>query len=292
METLILLAIVVAAVIIIKSLSAKLSELHFRFDALNHELRKLKEDLEDWRKTAAPQAPTAWETKFKGPAEGSAPEPAGKTVAPEPPKPFVAPELLLPLEPVYLPEPPETEKPIAAFTPAEPLAPAQHAESKSAETEPEELYEPIMTSPETQQEQGGFWDNFVRNNPDLEKFIGENLINKIGIAILVLGIGYFVKFAIDKDWINEIGRVFIGILAGGLLIGVAHRLRNSFSAFSSVLVGGGIAVLYFTIAIAFHEYRLLGQTPAFLVMAVITGFSVLLSVTYNRVELAVLALLG
>lgn len=126
----------------------------------------------------------------------------------------------------------------------------------------------------------------------MEKFIGENLINKIGIAILVLGIGYFVKFAIDQEWINEIGRVFIGILAGGALIGVAHRLRKSFSAFSSVLVGGGLSVLYFTIAIAFHEYKIFSQPVAFVLMVVITGFSVLLSLTYNRIELAVLSLIG
>src|SRR6185312_868972 len=93
-----------------------------------------------------------------------------------------------------------------------------------------------------------FWER----NPDLEKFIGENLINKIGIAVLVLGIGFFVKYAIDQDWINQIGRVAIGIFCGGILLGVAHYLRKRFKAFSSVLVGGGIAVLYFTIAIAFH----------------------------------------
>jgi hypothetical protein len=33
---------------------------------------------------------------------------------------------------------------------------------------------------------------FFERNPDLEKFIGENLANKIGIGVLVLGIGYFV----------------------------------------------------------------------------------------------------
>ncbi|MBC7923949.1 MAG: DUF2339 domain-containing protein [Ferruginibacter sp.] len=132
----------------------------------------------------------------------------------------------------------------------------------------------------------------MKNNPDLEKLIGENLINKIGIAMVVLGIGYFVKFAIDQEWINEIGRVFIGVLAGGLLIGVAHRLRQTFSAFSSVLVGGGLAVLYFTIAIAFHEYQLFSQTGAFLLMVIITGFSIVLSIAYDRVELAVLSLVG
>ena len=133
---------------------------------------------------------------------------------------------------------------------------------------------------------------FFERNPDLEKFIGENLANKIGIGILVLGIGFFVKYAIDKDWINEIGRVFIGILCGGVLLGVAHWLRKTFAAFSSVLVGGGIAVLYLTIAIAFHEYHLFSQTAAFMMMVVITAFAVILSLGYNRVELAILSILG
>lgn len=133
---------------------------------------------------------------------------------------------------------------------------------------------------------------FFERNPDLEKFIGENLANKIGIGILVLGIGFFVKYAIDQDWINEIGRVFIGIICGGILLGVAHYMRKSFVAFSSVLVGGGIAVLYLTIAIAFHEYSLFSQTAAFILMVVITGFTILLSLGYNRIELAVLAILG
>lgn len=133
---------------------------------------------------------------------------------------------------------------------------------------------------------------FFERNPDLEKFIGENLMNKIGIAILVLGIGFFVKFAIDKNWINEIGRAFIGLLAGGILIGIAHKLRKNFKAFSSVLVGGGLAVFYFTVAITFHEYHLISQTAAFLVMVAITGFAVALSLAYDKVELAVLAIIG
>lgn len=133
---------------------------------------------------------------------------------------------------------------------------------------------------------------FFERNPDLEKFIGENLANKIGIGILVLGIGFFVKYAIDQNWINEIGRVCIGLACGGALIGVAHWMRKSFIAFSSVLVGGGIAVLYLTIAIAFHEYGIFSQSAAFILMLLITSFSVTLSLAYNRKELAILAILG
>jgi len=135
-------------------------------------------------------------------------------------------------------------------------------------------------------------ESFKENNPDLEKFIGENLINKIGILILVLGISFFVKYAIDKDWINETARVGIGILAGSIVMGIAHKLRANFTAFSSVLVAGAVSIFYFTIAIAFHEYQLFSQTVAFSIMVVITAFSSLVSVSYNRMELAILSLIG
>lgn len=133
---------------------------------------------------------------------------------------------------------------------------------------------------------------FFERNPDLEKFIGENLVNKLGIAVLVLGIGYFIKFAIDQDWINAWGRVLIGFGCGFGLLGLAHRLRGAYAAFSSVLVGGGLAVLYFTIALAFHEYHLFPQTLAFILMVAVTGLSVFMANLYDRQELAVLALLG
>lgn len=127
---------------------------------------------------------------------------------------------------------------------------------------------------------------------DWEKFIGENLANKIGIAVLVLGISFFVKFAIDQDWINEVGRVIIGLVCGGILISLAHYTRNTYRSFSSVLVGGGLSVFYFTIAFAFHQYHLLGQTAAFIIMVVITAFAIILSLLYNRIELAILATIG
>jgi len=127
---------------------------------------------------------------------------------------------------------------------------------------------------------------------DLEKFIGENLLSKIGITVLVLGISFFVKYAIDQNWINEAGRVIIGLMAGGILIGIAHRIRNSYRSFSSVLMGGGLTVFYFTIAFAFHQYHLISQTAGFIIMVIITAFAVLLSLYYDRRELAILATIG
>lgn len=185
-------------------------------------------------------------------------------------------------------------KPIVERTaPApQPVTPEISPVTTPAEAQPSPInyvYDKEAARPQIQEEpQLSFFERY----PDLEKFIGENLVSKIGIAILVLAIGFFVKYAIDNDWIGTIGRVGIGILCGSILVAIAHRLRNSYKAFSSVLVGGGIAVFYFTITLAYHQFHLFSQTTSFIILIIITSFAVMLSLLYNRQELAIIALIG
>ena len=182
---------------------------------------------------------------------------------------------------VIVPEKAELVKPISNTTPKV----SQVAADKK----------PVLKSAKKQEKfipEKSWIESFKEKNPDLEKFIGENLINKIGMLILALGISFFVKYAIDKDWINEPARVGIGILCGSLIMMIAHKLKKNYGAFSAVLVAGAISVFYFTIYIAFHEYQLFSQTIAFSIMALITVFSTLVSVSYDRQELAVLSLIG
>ncbi|WP_462267551.1 DUF2339 domain-containing protein [Mucilaginibacter sp.] len=208
--------------------------------------------------------------------------PAAETARPEvkqPPK---------PAEPAPLPKP-ATAPPLPR--PAEPVPAERQKEVINGPSQPVRLpvrppYHPPVPKPRTPR------PSFFERHPDLEKFIGENLVNKIGIAILVLAIGFFVKYAIDNDWVGPVGRVGIGVLCGAILIGIAHRLRSSYKAFSSVLVGGGLAVLYFTITLAYHQFHLFNQTASFIILIVITIFAVVLSLLYDRQELAVIALVG
>jgi len=223
------------------------------------------------------------QTLVKKLSEGRPPaEPAKPTIIQET-KPVVTPEIQ---------KTPDIQKPVP---PPEPIRPEIVERHKEVITDPvaelrrsqvKSIYdERIKTPPQPR-------PSFFEQHPDLEKFIGENLVNKIGIAILVLAIGFFVKYAIDNNWVGPAGRVGIGILCGGILIGIAHRLRNSYKAFSSVLVGGGLAVFYFTITLAYHQFHLFNQTTSFVILIVITCFAVALSLLYDKQELAVIALIG
>lgn len=131
-----------------------------------------------------------------------------------------------------------------------------------------------------------------RKKINYEKFIGENLFGKIGILVFVIGVGLFVKYAIDKEWINETMRTVLGFLTGSALLAVAGRLHKKYRTFSSLLAGGGFALFYLTVAIAFHYYHLFSQTVAFLILVGVTVIMSIFSVLYDRRELAVTSLIG
>lgn len=125
-----------------------------------------------------------------------------------------------------------------------------------------------------------------------EKYIGENLFGKIGILILVAGVGFFVKYAIDQDWINEVMRTVLGFVVGVCLLLIAERLKKKYRPFSSLLAGGAFAVFYVTVAVAYHYYHIFSQPVAFAILIVITIMMSVLAVLYDHRELAVIALIG
>ncbi|MBK1895890.1 DUF2339 domain-containing protein [Chryseobacterium sp. YIM B02567] len=123
-------------------------------------------------------------------------------------------------------------------------------------------------------------------------FLKQNILAVIGIFTLVLGIGYFVKYAIDKNWIGETARAAIGFSIGSLIIIVGHFLRKNYTVFSSIILGGGIAILYFTTTIAFREYHLFAQNTAFIITCCITLLSIILSYYYKSEILIIFSLFG
>ncbi|UGS24044.1 DUF2339 domain-containing protein [Flavobacterium channae] len=260
METILLIAILIIVIVILTSINSKFQNLQETVYSLHEKINDLRDELYSKTIQETPKITTE-----------------------------IQKETVSVVEPVI--EEKVVEKPIEVIEKAPEIVPVVESVKEEIREEiiPQvEKIEPVLP----REPEKSWFETFKENNPDLEKFIGENLINKIGILILVLGISFFVKYAIDKDWINETARVGIGILAGSLVMGVAHKLKKNYQAFSSVMVAGAISIFYFTIAIAFHDYHLFSQTVAFAIMVVITAFSTFVSVVYNRQELAVLSSIG
>ena len=127
---------------------------------------------------------------------------------------------------------------------------------------------------------------------DLESTIGGSWFNWIGIIAVTFGVGFFLKYAFDKQWIGPAGRVSLSALVGIGLLYLGERLRRQMKSYAYVLSGGGILILYLSVFAAYNFYHLISQPMAFLLMAGVTTTAVLLSVRLDALPVALLALVG
>ncbi|MBF1597569.1 DUF2339 domain-containing protein, partial [Prevotella sp.] len=203
------------------------------------------------------------------------------------------------------PEPQETPETIEVpivhnedIRPSTVEIPIQETEDKTPEVEeetPETIEEPVeeeQEEPAMAMEEEEEIEEYATSETNFEKYIGENLFGKIGIFIFIIGIGFFVKYAIDQNWINETARTLMGYAVGAGMLVLAERLHKRYHTFSSLLAGGAFGIYYLITAIAFHYYGLFSHTMAFVILCVTTIFMSAVSVLYDRKELAVTALVG
>jgi hypothetical protein len=127
---------------------------------------------------------------------------------------------------------------------------------------------------------------------DLEKFIGENLINKIGIVITVIGVAIGAKYAVDHELISPLTRIILGYLVGLGLLGFAIKLKPKYEDFSAVLLSGAMAIMYFITYAAYSFYNLMPQGITFGIMVLFTAFTVVAALHYNRQVIAHIGLVG
>ncbi len=129
-------------------------------------------------------------------------------------------------------------------------------------------------------------------NKNLEKFIGENLISKLGIIITVLGVAIGTKYSIDHHLISPLTRIMLGYIAGLILLGFGIKLKDKYENYSAVLVSGAMAVMYFITYFAYNFYDLMPQFIAFGLMVLFTVATVSAALKYNKQIIAHIGLVG
>lgn len=132
-----------------------------------------------------------------------------------------------------------------------------------------------------------------RTNKEWEALIGGKVLNRIGALALIIGVGFFLKYAFDNDWISESVRVLMGGGAGAaLLLGADRAKRKGFEVFAQGLVGAGISILYLSVYAAFNFYNLVPQSIAFVLMSGVTMLTLWLSLRYDSLAVALLGWAG
>lgn len=190
------------------------------------------------------------------------------------------------VQPMVAPGPPATAAPPLSTQRPEPLQPSEWppvAPEKPSPAIPPPPYippRPAAFSP-------------VQPDTDLEARIGSHWLNRIGIAALLIGISYFLKFAFDNNWIGPAGRVTIGLLAGIAVVAWSERFRSrGYKAFSYSLKAVGIGAMYLSLWAAFQVYSLIPSSVAFVMMLVVTAATAAMALAQDAQILAAFALVG
>ncbi len=126
----------------------------------------------------------------------------------------------------------------------------------------------------------------------IEKFIGENLISKIGIIITVIGVAIGAKYSIEHELISPLTRIILGYTMGFALLAIGYLLRKKYTNYSAVLVSGAMAILYFITFSAYNFYHLIPLNFTFGLMVLFTVFTVYAALSFNNQIIALFGLAG
>ena len=132
----------------------------------------------------------------------------------------------------------------------------------------------------------------AKKETSLEELVGKNIASKVGILVTVIGIFIGARYAIEHNLVSPLVRIIAGYVSGAALVVLAIFLKKKYTAYSSVLMGGGIAVLCLITYIAYGYYLLLPQAATFVLMLVFTVAAVYASLVYDKVFIAHLGLVG
>lgn len=118
------------------------------------------------------------------------------------------------------------------------------------------------------------------------------ILGVAGVVAVILGVSFFLRYAFVNNLIGVTGRVVIGIIAGVTFISIGQYVREKYRAYSNILMGCGIGLLYLTTFASFAYYHLISSPVAYGLLIGISALSVVLSVVDNAIVIAMIGVVG
>jgi len=131
----------------------------------------------------------------------------------------------------------------------------------------------------------------VSKKNNLERFIGLNVLNVIGIFLLFVGAVAAMRYTYLK--LSDLFKGIAIFILGGIMLVTGEILnRKKPNIFSLGISAGGIAILYAALAISYFVLHILGMYPAIIICVLLTAGAFVLSSRYNSQIIAAFALIG
>lgn len=123
-------------------------------------------------------------------------------------------------------------------------------------------------------------------------FHGGNTIVRLAVLILLLGIVFLLRYAVEHQMLPIEIRLAAVAVGGIALVLVGWRLRRQRRGYSLTLQGAGLGVLYMTMFAAMRMYALVPPALGFALLVALAAAGALLALLQDALPLAVVGLAG
>lgn len=127
----------------------------------------------------------------------------------------------------------------------------------------------------------------------LEELVGGKWLTWVGAVALIIGLGFFLKYAIELGYLGPTQRVLMGLLASLLMFGGAvFGMRKQYRLLAEGLAGTALGTALMSLYAAFGWYHLVDQNIAFAGMVVAAAATLSFAAYFHAEATAFLGLLG
>jgi uncharacterized membrane protein len=122
--------------------------------------------------------------------------------------------------------------------------------------------------------------------PDTSEETWGKTLGVIGVFAVLFGVAFFLKYAFENGIIGITGRLVLGAVVGALGLILGRMLKEKYEAYSYILSGGGIGILFVTTYTAHILYDVISAPLAYILFGIITLISVMLSIKDGKMLMA------
>ena len=115
----------------------------------------------------------------------------------------------------------------------------------------------------------------------------ENLLLKIGVILIILGVGWFVSYAFANNWIGPVGRITLGIVLGTLvtLFGTFRLSRNKVQGNAFTILGSALIII--TLLAGQYYYDFFAPTLVLMLVFAVSLYVNMTAVASDEEKLAI-----
>jgi uncharacterized membrane protein len=197
---------------------------------------------------------------------------------------------------VPLTQPPQTAPSLPPRATPAPHGPVEHAPAwQEADAPPSRKLDLLHAVVEPEPELIEVPANAPNPARSLEGLVGGRYFLAAGSIVVVIGVGLFLKLGYDAGWfrMSAAWKCIWGAVFGLAMIAAGEVARRKINVLaSSGLSAAGLGALYLSSYAAHGFYSLIGPTPAFIFLALVTAIGIAIAIVARQAGVAVLAMLG